>query len=51
MLEELDAWYDRKVLMAMYQLATANKHDFWYEIYYLTLSKCFKNMTPRMVVN
>ena len=29
-LEELDALHDRKTLMAMYQLATANKHDFWY---------------------
>ena len=29
-LEELDALYDRKTLMAMYQLATSNTHDFWY---------------------
>ena len=29
-LEELDALHDRKTLMAMYQLATANKHDFWF---------------------
>ena len=29
-LEELDALHDRKVLMQMYMLATAEKHPFWY---------------------
>ena len=29
-LEELDALHDRRVLMSMYQLATADKHGFWY---------------------
>ena len=29
-LEELDALRDRRVLMQMYQMATANKHGFWY---------------------
>ena len=29
-LEELDALHDRRVLMQMYQLATAEKHSFWY---------------------
>ena len=29
-LEELDALHDRRVLMQMYQLATQDKHGFWY---------------------
>ena len=29
-LEELDALHDKKVLMQMYKLATAEKHSFWY---------------------
>ena len=29
-LEELDALHDRRVLMQMYNLATQDKHGFWY---------------------
>ena len=29
-LEELDALHDRRVLMQMYQIATQDKHGFWY---------------------
>ena len=51
-IEELDALHDRKVLMAMYQLATSNKHDFWF-INLLSDKEqmFFKNMTHSMVVN
>ena len=51
-LEELDALYDRKVLMAMYQLATANKHDFWYINLLSDKEQMFmKKFEHRMVVN
>ena len=51
-LEELDALYDRKTLMAMYQLATANKHDFWYINLLNDKEHMFmKNFEHRMVVN
>ena len=51
-LEELDALHDRKTLIAMYRLATANKHDFWF-INLLSDNEqmFFKNMTHSMVVN
>ena len=51
-IEELYALHDRKVLMAMYQLATSNKHDFWF-INLLSGNEqmFFKNMTHSMVVN
>ena len=51
-LEELDALYDRKTLMAMYQLATASKHDFWYINLLNDKEQMFmKNFEHRMVVN
>ena len=51
-LEELDALYDRKTLMAMYQLATADKHDFWYINLLNDKEHMFmKNFEHRMVVN
>ena len=51
-LEELDALYDRKTLMAMYQLATADKHDFWFiNLLNDKEQMCMKNLEHRMVVN
>ena len=51
-LEELDALHDRKTLMAMYQLATANKRDFWFTNLLSDNEQMFlKNFEHRMVAN
>ena len=51
-LEELDALHDRRVLMQMYQLATQDKHGFWY-INLLNDKEqlFFKGFEQRMLVN
>ena len=51
-LEELDALHDRRVLMQMYQIATQEKHGFWY-INLLNDKEhmFFKAFEHRMVLN
>ena len=51
-LEELDALHDRRVLMQMYQMATQDKHGFWY-INLLNDKEhfLFKGFAQRMLVN
>ena len=51
-LEELDALHDRKVLMAMYQLVTSKKHDFWHvNLLSDKQHMSHKNFEHRMVAN
>ena len=51
-LDELDALHDRRVLMQMYQLATADKHGFWYiNLHNDKEQMFFKGFEQRMVVN
>ena len=51
-LEELDALHDRRVLMQMYQLATAEKHSFWYiNLLNDKESMFYKNFDQRMIVD
>ena len=51
-LEELDALHDRKILMQMYMLATAEKHSFWYiNLLNEKEQMFFKNFEQRMVVS
>ena len=51
-LDELDALHDKKVLMQMYKLATAEKHSFWYiNLLNDTESMFYKNFEHRMVIN
>ena len=50
--EELDALHNRKTLMAMYKLATASKHYFWFINLLNDKEQMFmKNFEHRMVVN
>ena len=51
-LEELDALHDRRVLMQMYQLATQDKHGFWYiNLLNDKEQMFFKGFEQRMLVN
>ena len=51
-LEELDALHDRKILMQMYMLATAEKHSLWYiNLLNEKEQMFFKNFEQRMVVS
>ena len=51
-LEELDALHDRRVLVQMYKLATAEKHSFWYINLLNDAERMFmKNSEHRMVIN
>ena len=51
-LEELDALYDRRVLMQMYQIATQDKHGFWYvNLLNDKAQMFFKGFEHRMVLN
>ena len=51
-LEELDALHDRRVLMQMYQMATADKHGFWYiNLLNDKEQMFFKGFEQRMVIN
>ena len=51
-LEELDALHDRRVLMQMYQLATQDKHGFWYiNLLNDKEQMFFKGFEHRMVLN
>ena len=51
-LEELDALIDRRVLMQMYQIATQDKHGFWYiNLLNDKEQMFFKGFEQRMLVN
>ena len=51
-LEELDALHDRRVLMQMYQMATQDKHGFWYiNLLNDKEQMFFKGFEQRMLVN
>ena len=51
-LEELDALHDRRVLMQMYQIATQDKHGFWYvNLLNDKEQMFFKGFEQRMLVN
>ena len=51
-LEELDALHDRRVLMQMYQMATQDKHGFWYiNLLNDKAQMFFKGFEQRMLVN
>ena len=51
-LEELDAIYPRSLLLQMYEMATQEKHSFWYINLLNEKSAMFyKNFEHRMVVN
>ena len=50
--EELDAIVDRKVLLQMYQTATAEKHSFWFvNLLNEQDQMFFKQFDQRMLVN
>ena len=51
-LEELDALVDRKLLHEMYQIATSEKHSFWYiNLLNERDSMFYKNFEHRFAIN
>ena len=52
LIEELDALVDRKLLHEMYQIATSEKHAFWYiNLLYEKPCFLFKNFEHRFALN